>query len=74
MADEREHQEEPLQDSPANQPKASSSGGNAQIANLMRLVEELTWKHNIQQNQMESISAENQVLKNQLMAINTQAA
>ncbi|GMN47595.1 hypothetical protein TIFTF001_016783 [Ficus carica] len=74
MVDEREHQEEPLQGSPANQPEASASGGNAQIANLMRLVEELTWKHNTQQNQIESISAENQVFKNQSMAINTQAA
>ncbi|GMN52604.1 hypothetical protein TIFTF001_021745 [Ficus carica] len=71
MADEREHQEEPLQGSPANQPEASASRGNAQIANLMRLVEELKRKHNTQQNQMESISAENQVLKNQLILINT---
>ncbi|GMN26877.1 hypothetical protein TIFTF001_040948 [Ficus carica] len=74
MVDEREHQEEPSQGSPANQLEASALGGNVQIANLMRLVEELTQKHNTQQNQMESISAENQVLKNQLMAINTQAA
>ncbi|GMN48557.1 hypothetical protein TIFTF001_017734 [Ficus carica] len=74
MADEHEHQKEPLLSSPANQPEASASEGNAQIANLMRLVEELTRKHNAQQNQMESISVENQVLKNQLMAINTQAA
>ncbi|GMN59019.1 hypothetical protein TIFTF001_028113 [Ficus carica] len=74
IANEREHQEEPSQGSPTNQPEASTSGGNAQITNLMRLVEELTRKHNTQQNQMESISAENQVLKNQLMAINTQAA
>ncbi|GMN47446.1 hypothetical protein TIFTF001_016613 [Ficus carica] len=74
MADEREHQEEPSQGSPANPPEASTSGGNTQIANLTRLVEELTRKHNTQQSQMESIIAENQVLKNQLMAINTQAA
>ncbi|GMN69152.1 hypothetical protein TIFTF001_038203 [Ficus carica] len=74
MANEREHQEEPLQGSPANQPEASASRGNAQIANLMRLVEEFTWKHNTQQNQMGSVSAENQVLKNQLIAINTHAA
>ncbi|GMN54165.1 hypothetical protein TIFTF001_023308 [Ficus carica] len=73
MVDEREHQEEPMQGSPANQPEASASGGNAQITNLMRLAEELTRKHNTQQNQMESISAENHVLKNQLMTINTQA-
>lgn len=39
----------------------------------MRLVEELTQKQNIQQNQMESISAENPILKNQLAAIMTQA-
>ncbi|GMN62683.1 hypothetical protein TIFTF001_031758 [Ficus carica] len=74
MADESEHQEEPSQGNPANRPEASTSRGNAQIANLMRLVEELTRKHNTQQNQMESISAKNQVLKNQLMAMNTQAA
>ena len=74
MADEHEHQEEPLQGSPASQPEASTSGGNAQITNLMQLVEELTRKNNTQQNQMESISAENQVLKNQLMAINTHVA
>ena len=46
MAEEREHQEEPSQGSPANHPEASTSGANAQIANLMRLVEELTQKHN----------------------------
>ncbi|GMN59338.1 hypothetical protein TIFTF001_028436 [Ficus carica] len=60
MADEREYQEEPSQGSPANQPEASASGGNAQIANLMHSVEELTRKHNTQQSQMERISAENQ--------------
>ncbi|GMN60220.1 hypothetical protein TIFTF001_029312 [Ficus carica] len=36
MADEREHQEELLQNSPANQPEASISEGNAQITNLIR--------------------------------------
>ncbi|GMN62531.1 hypothetical protein TIFTF001_031621 [Ficus carica] len=65
MLDERELQEEPLQGSPVAQPEASTSRGNAQIAHLMRLVEELTRKHNTQQNHMESISAENQVLKQQ---------
>ena len=74
MADEREHQEELSQGSPVNHPKASTSGANTQIANLTQLVEELTWKHNTQQSQMESISVENQVLKHQLMAINIQAA
>ncbi|GMN54937.1 hypothetical protein TIFTF001_024046 [Ficus carica] len=74
MADEREHQEELSQESPVNHPEASTSGTNSQIANLTPLVEELTRKHTTQQSQMESISAENQVLKNQLMAINTQAA
>ncbi|GMN74450.1 hypothetical protein TIFTF001_053157 [Ficus carica] len=74
MADEREHQEELSQESPMNHPEASTSGANSQIANLTRLVVELTQKHTTQQSQMESISVENQVLKNQLMAINTQAA
>ena len=46
MANEREHQEEPLQNSLANQPDTSASGGSAQITNLMRLVEEITQKHN----------------------------
>ncbi|GMN51476.1 hypothetical protein TIFTF001_020632 [Ficus carica] len=73
MSDEREHQEEPLQGSPAAQPEAPTSKGNSQIAHLMRLVEELPRKHNTQQNQMESINAENQVLKNQLTVINMQA-
>ena len=48
MADERKHQEEHSQGSPANQPEASALGGNAQIANLMRLIEELTRKHDTQ--------------------------
>ncbi|GMN51348.1 hypothetical protein TIFTF001_020490 [Ficus carica] len=59
---------------PAVRLEASTSGGNAQIANLMLLVEELTQKHNTQQNQMESISAENQILNNQLATITSHAA
>ncbi|GMN48607.1 hypothetical protein TIFTF001_017766 [Ficus carica] len=74
MAKEREHQEELSQGSPVNHPEASTSGANTQITNLTRLVEDLTRKYGTQQSQMESISAENQVLKNQLMAINSQAA
>ena len=46
MSANREQQVEPLQSSLDAQPEASTSGGNAQIANLMRLVEELTQKHN----------------------------
>ena len=46
--DNREQQVEPLQNSPNTQLEASTSGGNAQITNLMHLVEELTQKHNTQ--------------------------
>ncbi|GMN30547.1 hypothetical protein TIFTF001_046433 [Ficus carica] len=74
MTSDREHQEELPQGSPVHEPEASDSGANSQIANLTRLVEELTRKHDSRQSQMESITAENQVLKNQLMAINSQAA
>ncbi|GMN64828.1 hypothetical protein TIFTF001_033902 [Ficus carica] len=74
MTSDREHQEELPQGSPVHQPEASDSGANSHIANLTRLVEELTRKHDSQQSQRESITAENQVLKNQLMAINSQAA
>ena len=60
---------EPMQNSPDAQPEASTSGGNAQIANLMRLVKELTQKHNTQQTHMESISAEK---RSQLATMTTQ--
>ena len=40
----------------------------------MHLVEELTQKHNSQQMQMENINAENQILRNQLTTLSTQAA
>ncbi|GMN66223.1 hypothetical protein TIFTF001_035294 [Ficus carica] len=60
MTSDREHQEELPQGSPVHQPEASDSGANSQIANLTRLVEELTRKHDSQQSQMESITAENQ--------------
>ncbi|GMN63387.1 hypothetical protein TIFTF001_032464 [Ficus carica] len=65
---------EPLQNNPDAQPEASTSGGNAQITNLMRLVKELTQKHNTQQTQMESISVENHTLRSQLAIMTTQAA
>ncbi|GMN68320.1 hypothetical protein TIFTF001_037379 [Ficus carica] len=74
MAAEHEHQEELPQGSPADHQEASASEANSQIANLTRLVEELTRKHDSQQSQMENITAENQILKNQLMSINSQAA
>ncbi|GMN67948.1 hypothetical protein TIFTF001_037010 [Ficus carica] len=64
MAAEREHQEELPQGSPVDHQEASTSEANTQIANLTRLVEELTRKHDSQQNQMENITAENQILKN----------
>ncbi|GMN66983.1 hypothetical protein TIFTF001_036049 [Ficus carica] len=74
MAEEREQHEELSQGSPVNHPEASTSGANSQIANLTLLVEDLTQKYNNQQSQMENINAENQILKNQLMTINSQAA
>ncbi|GMN20627.1 hypothetical protein TIFTF001_039957 [Ficus carica] len=74
MANDCKHQEEFSQENPVHHPEASTSGANTQIANLTRLVEELTKKYSTQQSQMEKISTENQVLKNQLMALNTQAA
>ena len=74
MAAEHEHQDELPQGSQVNQQEASTSEATSQITNLTRLVEELTKKYSDQQNQMENISAENQILKNQLMTLNTQAA
>ncbi|GMN22568.1 hypothetical protein TIFTF001_043540 [Ficus carica] len=74
MAAEREHQDDLPQGSPIIQQEASTSEAISQITNLTRLVEELTKKHNDQQSHMETITAENQILKNQLMAINSQAA
>ncbi|GMN22651.1 hypothetical protein TIFTF001_040307 [Ficus carica] len=74
MVAEREHQEELPQGSSVDHQEALTSEANTQIANLTRLVEELTRKHDSQQNQMENITAENQILKNQLMSINSQAA
>ncbi|GMN25152.1 hypothetical protein TIFTF001_051428 [Ficus carica] len=74
MTAEHEHQDELPQRSPVDHQEASTSEANSQITNLTRMVEELTKKHDIQQSQMESITAENQVFKNQLMAINSQAA
>ncbi|GMN39581.1 hypothetical protein TIFTF001_008816 [Ficus carica] len=71
---EREHQEKLPQGSPVDHQDASASEANSQIANLMRLVEDLTKKYNSQQSQMENITAKNQILKNQLMSINSQAA
>ncbi|GMN56498.1 hypothetical protein TIFTF001_025619 [Ficus carica] len=59
MSDNHEQQAEQPQNSPSTQSEASTFGGNAQIINLMRLVEELTQKHNSQQTQMESFNAEN---------------
>ncbi|GMN47913.1 hypothetical protein TIFTF001_017076 [Ficus carica] len=74
MAAEHEHQDELPQGSPVDHQEASTSKAISQITNLTRLVEELTKKHNDQQSHMENITAENQILKNQLMAINSQAA
>ncbi|GMN27087.1 hypothetical protein TIFTF001_044075 [Ficus carica] len=74
MAAEHEHQDELPQGSPIDHQEASTSEAISQITNLTRLVEELTKKHNDQQSHMENITAENQILKNQLMAINSQAA
>ncbi|GMN21599.1 hypothetical protein TIFTF001_043352 [Ficus carica] len=74
MAAEREHQDDLPQGSPIIQQKASTSEAISQITNLTRLVEELTKKHNDQQSHIENITAENQILKNQLMALNSQAA
>ncbi|GMN28335.1 hypothetical protein TIFTF001_041154 [Ficus carica] len=74
MAAEREHQDELPQGSPIIQQEASTSEAISQITNLTRLVEELTKKHNDQQSHMENITAENQILKSQLMALNSQAA
>ncbi|GMN23979.1 hypothetical protein TIFTF001_050299 [Ficus carica] len=48
MSDNREQQAEQPQNSPSTQAEASTSRGNAHIVNLMRLVEELTQKHNSQ--------------------------
>ncbi|GMN27998.1 hypothetical protein TIFTF001_044184 [Ficus carica] len=73
MAAEREHQDDLPQGSPIIQQEASTSEAISQITNLTRLVEELTKKHNDQQSHMETITAENQILKNQLMALNSQA-
>ena len=64
MVDEREDQEEPSHDSLANQPEASASGGDAQTANLMRLVVELgsttpnrtRWKVSVQRTKFSRIS------------------
>ncbi|GMN60219.1 hypothetical protein TIFTF001_029324 [Ficus carica] len=74
MAAEHEHQDELPQGSPVDHQEASTSEAISQITNLTRLVEELTKKHNDQQSHMENITAENQILKNQLMAIHSQAA
>ncbi|GMN21400.1 hypothetical protein TIFTF001_043307 [Ficus carica] len=74
MAAGHEHQDELPQGSPINHQEASTSEAISQITNLTRLVEELTKKHNDQQSHMENITAENQILKNQLMALNSQAA
>ncbi|GMN65329.1 hypothetical protein TIFTF001_034407, partial [Ficus carica] len=74
MAAEREHQDELPQGSPIDHQEASTSEAISQITNLTRLVEELTKKHNDQQSHMENITAENQILKSQLMALNSQAA
>ncbi|GMN59680.1 hypothetical protein TIFTF001_028769 [Ficus carica] len=74
MAAEHEHQDELPQGSPVDHQEASTSEAISQITNLTRLVGELTKKHNNQQSHMENITAENQILKNQLMAINSQAA
>ncbi|GMN49594.1 hypothetical protein TIFTF001_018758 [Ficus carica] len=74
MAAEHEHQDELPQGSPIDHQEASTSEAISQITNLTRLVEELTKKHNDQQSHMENITAGNQILKNQLMALNSQAA
>ncbi|GMN19954.1 hypothetical protein TIFTF001_047019 [Ficus carica] len=74
MAAEREHQDELPQGSPIEHQEASTSEAISQITNLTRLVEELTKKHNDQQSHMETITTESQILKNQLMALNSQAA
>ncbi|GMN65633.1 hypothetical protein TIFTF001_034686 [Ficus carica] len=74
MAAKHEHQDELPQGSPVDHQEASTSEAISQITNLTRLVEELTKKHNDQQSHMENITAENQILKNQLMSINSQAA
>ncbi|GMN32806.1 hypothetical protein TIFTF001_041791 [Ficus carica] len=74
MAAEHEHQDELPQGSPVDHREASTSEAISQITNLTRLVEELTKKHNDQQSHIENITAENQILKNQFMAINSQAA
>ncbi|GMN70147.1 hypothetical protein TIFTF001_039189 [Ficus carica] len=74
MTAELEHQQEFPQESSVDHQESSTSEANSQIANLTRLVEELTRKHDSQQSQMENITAENQILKNQLMSINSQAA
>ena len=63
MSDDRKQQMEPLLNSPDAQVETSTSRGNVQIANLMCLVDKLTQKHNIQQTQMESINAKNQILR-----------
>ncbi|GMN71895.1 hypothetical protein TIFTF001_055588, partial [Ficus carica] len=74
MAAEHEHQDKLPHGSPVDHQGASTSEAISQITNLTRLVEELTKKHNDQQSHMENITAENQILKNQLMAIHSQAA
>ncbi|GMN22508.1 hypothetical protein TIFTF001_045665 [Ficus carica] len=74
MAAEHENQDELSQGSPVDHQEASTSDAISQITNLTRLVEELTKKHNDQQSHMENITAENLILKNQLMAIHSQAA
>ncbi|GMN24072.1 hypothetical protein TIFTF001_040532, partial [Ficus carica] len=74
MAAGHEHQDELPQGSPIEHQEASTSEAISQITNLTRLVEELTKKHNDQQSHMETVTAENQILKNQLMALNSQAA
>ncbi|GMN51026.1 hypothetical protein TIFTF001_020174 [Ficus carica] len=72
MAAEHEHQDKLPQGSPIDHQEASTSEAISQITNLTRLVEELTKKHNDQQSHMEN--SENQILKSQLMALNSQAA
>ncbi|GMN33894.1 hypothetical protein TIFTF001_044847 [Ficus carica] len=74
MAAGHEHQDELPQGSPIEHQEASTSEAISQITNLTRLVEELTKKHNDQQSHMGNITAENQILKSQLMALNSQAA
>ncbi|GMN71398.1 hypothetical protein TIFTF001_054088, partial [Ficus carica] len=74
MAAGHENQDELSQGSPIEHQEASTSEAISQITNLTRLVEELTKKHNDQQSHMENITAENQILKSQLMALNSQAA